>query len=72
MCLPMCLPMCLSVDRIVQGSIRVMPACMVTGEAAGTAAAIVARDGITARELDISSVQKILTENGAFLPNYEK
>jgi hypothetical protein len=31
---------CVSTDRLVQGGIRVMPPCLVTGQAAGTAAAL--------------------------------
>jgi hypothetical protein len=42
---------------------------MVTGQAAGVAAGLCARDGKTPRELekDVSELQKILVEQGAIL-----
>ena len=42
---------------------------MVTGQAAGVAAALCARDGVSSRELekDVSELQKILKEQGAIL-----
>ena len=47
----------------------VLPDNMVWGQAAGTAAAICARRGITPRELeaDVSELQAILKKNGAIL-----
>lgn len=39
---------CISTDRRVQGSVRVMPVCLSTGEAAGTAAALAVADVRTA------------------------
>lgn len=43
---------CISVEREGLASMRVMPSCMFTGEAAGTAAALAARRGLLPHELD--------------------
>ena len=37
---------CISSDRIVYGSVRVMPVCLVTGEAAGTADGLAVKNGV--------------------------
>lgn len=60
---------CLSADRQMQGSTRVMPCCFITGQAAGTAAALSVRTGVELRELDIPLLQKTLREAGAYLPD---
>ncbi|WP_033166601.1 FAD-dependent oxidoreductase [Clostridium sp. KNHs205] len=55
-------------EHIIQGSIRVMPVCMVTGQAAGTAARLAARNGdMDVRAVDIRELREILKRNGAFL-----
>ena len=56
---------CVSTDR--PAYLRYVHQTMVTGQAAGVAAALCARDGITPRELekDVSELQKILTQQGA-------
>ena len=41
----------ISTDRSVQGSTRVMPVCLVTGEAAGKAAAIIAKNDCKANQV---------------------
>jgi len=48
---------------------RFLQITMVTGQAAGVAAAVCARKGITPRELekDVSELQRILLEQGAIL-----
>jgi len=38
---------CMGTDRKMQASIRVMPGCFITGQAAGTAAALVLKTGDT-------------------------
>lgn len=59
---------CISTDQPSLGSLRVMPPAMVTGEAAGLAAAIMSR---TARPdmhaMDIRHLQKRLTEEGQMI-----
>ncbi len=59
----------ISCDRETMGSIRVMPVCLVTGEAAGTAAGIAFQKGITdVRLVNIKELRKVLKKNGAYLP----
>jgi hypothetical protein len=49
--------------------LRFLPETMVTGQAAGVAAAVCAKKGITPRELekDVSELQEILVKQGAIL-----
>ncbi|MBW4079870.1 FAD-dependent oxidoreductase [Paenibacillus sp. S150] len=57
-----------SSDRVVQGSLRVMPNCFAMGQAAGTAAALAAgAGGCTSREVDVPRLQQTLVEQGAWL-----
>jgi len=58
-----------SSDRIVQGSLRVMPNCFAMGQAAGTAAAIALSmgDAGSSRGVPIESLQQRLLEQGAWL-----
>lgn len=58
---------CISADRSMQASIRVMPGCFITGQAAGTAAAIATQSNFAIREIDIKKLQSILVRNGAFI-----
>ncbi len=46
---------------------RLIAPCFVTGQAAGTAAALAARLGVTPRRLDVKLLQKTLVEQGACL-----
>ncbi len=63
---------CVSCDHYVQASIRVMPGCYILGQAAGTAAHLAAAEGCTARDIPVGELQKMLAENGAYLPNYRE
>ena len=61
---------CVSVDQKVQASIRVMPACYITGQAAGFAAAAAAdRLAGDVHAVDVAALQKALRAFGAYLPN---
>lgn len=60
---------CVSTDRYMQSSIRVMPGCYITGQAAGAAAAIAAECECAARDVDVTRLQKQLKSMGAYLPN---
>ena len=62
----------ISCERVVQGSVRVMPVCLAMGEAAGMAAAQAAQqhDGVT-RAVDVTHLRKRLREEGGFLPEFE-
>jgi len=60
---------CVSADRMVHGSLRVMPGCFITGQAAGVAGAMAAgTDGLT-HEVNVKQLQQRLKRIGAFLPN---
>ena len=60
---------CISADRAMQSSVRVMPGCFITGQAAGMAAAIAAEENRNLRDIDIKVLQKSLKDIGAYLPN---
>lgn len=60
---------CVSCDRHIQGSLRVMPACFITGQAAGMAAALAAGSERLPRQLDVEALQECLASMGAYLPN---
>lgn len=54
-------------DRAVQASARVMPACFLTGQAAGTAAALCANEHTDLRKLNIEQLKQALRDAGAIL-----
>ncbi|MDB5084625.1 MAG: dependent oxidoreductase [Bacilli bacterium] len=56
-----------SVERIVQGSLRVMPNCFAMGQAAGTAAALASKFSVNSRNVRIKELQKLLIQQGAWL-----
>ncbi len=58
---------CVSTDQKVQASIRVMPACYITGQAAGFAAAQAAAGAGDVHALDVSRLQASLRDFGAYL-----
>ncbi|MHB1413705.1 MAG: FAD-dependent oxidoreductase [Chloroflexota bacterium] len=58
-----------SADEVSYGSVRQTPACGTTGEAAGTAAALAVRSGVSPRRVDVASVQAILASRGIPLGN---
>ncbi len=62
---------CCSCDVMVHGSIRVMPAAAMMGQAAGTAAVQVLHTGETASTLNTEILIKTLREQGAYLPQAE-
>lgn len=59
---------CVSSDVMVQGSIRVMPACFIMGQAAGTAAVQAIHTNCEAAKIDRMLLLKTLGDNGAYLP----
>lgn len=63
---------CVSTDRNMQASIRVMPGCYITGQAAGVAAALATQSGGNTRSIDIRSLQAALKAMGAYLPNFRE
>lgn len=57
----------ISCDRSMLGSVRVVPCCFATGQAAGTAAAMAAKAGITASKVDASALRAQLAADGCWL-----
>lgn len=60
---------CVSADRAMQSSIRVMPGCYITGQAAGVAAAQCVQHSVKPAQADVPAVQRRLKETGMYLPN---
>lgn len=58
---------CVSCDHVTQASLRVMPPCLVMGEAAGMAAGMAATQNKTPRGIDVQELRAKLKEAGAFL-----
>jgi hypothetical protein len=46
---------------------RLIPVCMVTGQAAGVAAALAAKSGVRPRDVPVADIQKVLRGQGAYL-----
>ena len=63
---------CVSTDRNMQASIRVMPGCYITGQAAGVAAAMMAEYDTHTRGIEVKELQQRLVALGAYLPNYNR
>lgn len=60
---------CISTDRFLQSSIRIMPCCFVTGQAAGLAAAQAIRSKTAdVHALDVPKLRRALKRMGAYLP----
>lgn len=62
---------CVSTDRNMQASIRVMPGCYITGQAAGVAAALAVQAGTDTRDIDVRELQAKLKAMGAYIPNFK-
>lgn len=59
-------------DRISNGSLRIMPACMCEGEAVGMAAKYASEmDYPNIHKVDTQILRKRLIEEGAYLPKYD-
>jgi hypothetical protein len=63
---------CVSTDRFLQGSLRVMPGCYITGQAAGAAAALAVETGRGVHEVEVKELQRRLKIMGAYLPNFKE
>lgn len=62
----------ISADRSVLGSVRVMPVCLCTGEAAGLAAAMATQQTLPdVHAVDSGQLRRRLREHGAYLPDVE-
>lgn len=51
----------------MMASIRMMPPCFATGQAAGTACAIAVREGINLDRIDVEKLRNILKKQGLFM-----
>ena len=58
---------CISTTHEALATTRLTPSCMATGEAAGTAAALAFKAGITAAEVDASQLREMLHAQGAIV-----
>ena len=58
----------ISCERIVQGSVRVMPVCLAMGEAAGLAAALASQADNDVHQVDAQILRSRLKSHGAYLP----
>lgn len=58
---------CVSADYNAQGCTRSQAACMLTGQATGTAAAIAIKAGVEPRDINISELQKVLTSQNQLI-----
>ena len=58
---------CISVDRDALGSVRGEPVCMVTGEAAGAAAAMAALRGISVQDVPVAELQELLKSRNVII-----
>ena len=56
-----------SIESVAQRQARQWPPCMVTGQAAGTAAAMALESGVKVRNLDIPALQRRLKNQGVIL-----
>lgn len=65
---------CISADGDVWDVMRVIPPCAVTGQAAGTAAALLVKDGTSSfQTLDVNELQRVLKEQGVIIdPKWSK
>ena len=58
---------CISCAPDLIDRVRLIPVCVVTGQAAGVAAALAAKAGVRPRDLPAADIQKVLREQGAYL-----
>jgi len=58
---------CISCAPDLIDRVRLIPVCVVTGQAAGVAAALAAKGGVRPRDLPAADIQKVLREQGAYL-----
>ena len=58
---------CISATHEAQASLRIMPTCMVMGQAAGTAVAIAKDQSLYVNQITVEKLQKVLKSEGADL-----
>ncbi len=60
---------CIGSDRAMQASVRVIPCCYITGQAAGAAAAVCIADGCSNKTVDTEKIRRLLIRHGAYITN---
>jgi 2-polyprenyl-6-methoxyphenol hydroxylase-like FAD-dependent oxidoreductase len=63
---------CISSTHEANGSVRITATCFATGEAAGVAAAIAARQGVAASEVMVAGLRQRLRDRGAIIDAGER
>ncbi len=58
---------CISADYIAQGCTRSQAACMLTGQATGTAAALAVKAGIPPRNVNVGELQRVLASQNQLI-----
>lgn len=58
---------CISCSPNIIDRVRLFPVCFVTGHAAGVAAALAVKHGVTPREVDVNAIRRRLLAEGAYL-----
>ena len=58
-------------DHAMQASVRVIPGCYITGQAAGAAAAVCVMDACTNKTVDSDKIRRLLAANGAYITNVD-
>ncbi len=58
---------CISVDHVAHASTRIQGTCVITGQAAGTAAAIAVADNVSVQNVDVDKLISILKDRGMYL-----
>ncbi len=59
---------CLSSDQLANSALRVQASCMAMGQAAGVAAALAARTGVTPAGVPLADLRRELVRHGAIVP----
>jgi len=59
---------CASAERPVMAAIRVIPPCFAMGQAAGTAAALAVKNGVSPKKIDSNELVSTLKTDGVYLP----
>ena len=59
---------CISADHVAESGTRAVSLCMMTGQAAGTAAALAVRDGLSPEKIKIRELQNLLINQKIKLP----
>ncbi len=63
---------CICSERELQASMRVMPCCFITGQAAGVATTVCIDKETSSHSVDYKEVQRRLIKLGAHLPNFKE